>query len=323
MSHRDQKVHQGHTGRTLYVIAVISNPVRYESRIRLYKEFAERMANTPHVKLITVEHAFGDRPFDVTSKDNPDHVQLRGGPEYELWLKEPMMNRGFKHLYEKYPNWQYAAWIDADVEFSRTDWAEETLEALQHYKIVQPWSHSLDLGPNHELVGKPARSFLSCYVEGVPPMSQYGGEYWHAGYAWAIRRDAMDGIKKFIDWCPMGAGDHHMAWAFVGDIWSGVHGQMGVGYKRKAAEFQALCDQYIQKDVGYVPGTLLHHWHGSKKKRYYVERWSTLVETKFDPYMDIAFDKDGMPFLVGNKPELRDALRRYFRARNEDGIDLD
>src|SRR5476651_861088 len=124
MSHRDYNVHQGHSGRTLYVIAVISNPVMYQSRIRLYQEFAERMRNTPNVKLITVEHAFGDRPFDVTDANNPDHVQLRGGPEYELWLKEPMMNRGFKHLYDTYPDWQYAAWIDADVELSRPDWAE-------------------------------------------------------------------------------------------------------------------------------------------------------------------------------------------------------
>jgi hypothetical protein len=320
MSHRHHPVHQGHTGRTLYVIAVISNPVMYQSRIRLYKEFAERMAKYKNVKLVTVEHAFGDRPFDVTDKNNPDHVQIRGGSEFELWLKEPMVNRGFKHLYEKYPDWQYAAWIDADVEFTRPDWVDATLEALQHYKVIQNWSHAIDMGPKHEIIAKPARSFLSCYIENIPPAYQYGGEYWHAGYSWAIRRDAMDGIKKLIDWSIIGSGDHKMAHAFIGDIWAGVHGQMGIGYKQRAAEFQALCDLHIQKDVGYIPGTIMHHFHGGKKKRYYVERWQILVDSAFDPRTDIAFDKDGIPFLLGNKPLLRDGLRRYFRARDEDSI---
>lgn len=47
--------------RTLYVIAVCSNPVRYASRYRLFEEFRGRMEATPGVRLVVVEQAFGDR----------------------------------------------------------------------------------------------------------------------------------------------------------------------------------------------------------------------------------------------------------------------
>lgn len=312
--------YEGKDAPTLYIIAVVSNPVRFSIRYKLYEEFRNRMRGEANVKLIEVEHAFGNRPFEITDANNPDHIQLRGGPEYELWLKEPMINRGFRHLYEKYPDWEYAAWVDADVEFTRKDWVLETIEALQHYKVVQPWSHAVDFGPNHEIMAKPSRSFLSCFVEKIQPLNQYGGEYWHAGYAWAIRRDAMDHLGKLIDWCIIGSGDHHMAHAFCGNIWKGVHGEMGTGYKVKAAEFQKLCDTFIKQDVGYVPGTLLHHFHGSKVNRNYVNRWKILVDNSYDPNTDIMIDKDGLPFLVGNKTGMRDGLRQYFRARNEDDL---
>lgn len=313
--------HQYNNEPTLYVIAVISNPRRFSVRYQLYKEFEQRMLKEPNVKLITVEHAFGERPFEVTDSKNPYHVQLRGGPEYEIWLKEAMINRAFRHLYEKHPNWKYAAWIDADIEFTRDTWVQETIEALQHHRVVQPWSHAIDLGPLHEVMQKPARSFASCFVEGIPPKTKYGGEHWHPGYAWAIRRDAMDGLVRLIDWTILGSGDNYMAHAFAGNIWKTGANQFGVNYKKFCHDFQVLCNQYIEKDIGFVPGTILHYFHGAKKNRQYVDRTKILTSNNFDPVNDIAYDAEGIPFLVGNKLGLRDGIRQYFAQRNEDSID--
>ena len=69
----------------LHVVTCISNPVRYQSRWRLYERFAERMARTG-VRLLTVELAYGERPFVVTRAGCRDHVQLRS--RSELWSKE-------------------------------------------------------------------------------------------------------------------------------------------------------------------------------------------------------------------------------------------
>ena len=309
----------------LNVIAVISNPVRYQSRYDLYKKFEEHMLSSKGVRLVTVEASLGDRPFVITSEHNPNHVQLRAGPESELWLKESLINVGIKHLTKIDPNWKYVAWIDADVKFLDPNWAIETVEQLQHYKIVQPWATAIDLGPKHEVMST-AQSFCWCHWNDPTPVAtaidyvqttKYA-EYRHSGYAWAIRRDAFDALGGLIDWCPMGAADHHMAWAFAGDINKAVHGLASDSYKRKALEFQKLCDEHIKQDIGYCNGTIMHEFHGKKRNRFYQERWTALVDTQFNPDTDLTYNADGLVVLSGKNIKLRDALRRYFRSRNED-----
>lgn len=320
--------------RTLYVISVVSNPVRFHSRHRLYREFEEQMLATQGVQLLTVEQAFGDRPFAVTDCRNPFHIQVRAGSESEVWVKESLINIGFRNLDRLAPGWRYAAWCDADVEFQRKHWATETVEALQHYKIVQPWSHAIDQGPHHTPIGY-AESF--CYShwhheanaaagdkagQGYCGKKVNGVDTWHPGYAWAIRRSTWEKVGPLIDWCPMGAGDHHMAWAFIGQIERAVDSRLSDGYKRRATEFQRRCNKFLERDVGYVDGTIIHHWHGKKRERFYVERAKTLLNVKYDPDTDITYNHAGLLVLTGHNLALRDALRRYFLSRNEDSVDL-
>jgi hypothetical protein len=49
-----------------------------------------------------------------------------------------------------------------------------------------------------------------------------------------------------------------------------------------------------------------------------VERWQILRDNNFNPNTDVSYDWQGLPQLNGNKPKLRDDLRRYFRSRDED-----
>lgn len=313
---------------TLYVIAVISNPARWQSRYRLYREFAERMRKTPGVQLITVEAAFGDRPFEVTEAGDRWHVQVRAGAQSEVWVKESLVNIGFRHLAWQAPEWKYAAWIDADVQFLREDWASETVHLLQHYKVVQPWSAAVDLGPNgHALTLAESFAYTWWHKPGLAFDGYVGkrvnGKYiGHPGYAWAIRRDAYEALGKLLDWCPMGSADHHMAWAFIGRLPEVVDRYATTAsYRRKCAEFQALCDEHIKTDLGFVAGTIVHHWHGKKRERFYVERDKALRDAGFDPDTDVTYNPQGLLVLTGKNLKLRDALRRYVRARNEDSID--
>jgi hypothetical protein len=56
-----------------YVIAVVSNPVRFESRYELYQRFKDQIERTG-VRMITVEIAFGDRKHEVTDPNTPWHL---------------------------------------------------------------------------------------------------------------------------------------------------------------------------------------------------------------------------------------------------------
>lgn len=321
--HRPPKNHQLRGDNTLHVIAVVSNPVRYSSRYRLYEEFAERMEAHDEVHLVTVEHAFGDRHHEVTQEEHPDHVRVRGSSE--LWHKENLINLGIRSLPR---DWKYAAWIDADVEFYNKDWAQETLHQLQHYQVVQLFETAVDLGPRNNVV-QLHHGFCSQHVKGAPrvlnagPYGAGGKVFWHPGFAWACKREWYENVGGLIDWGVLGAGDHHMSLSLIGAAKESMPGGLHPNYVKRVLDWESRCRRAAQGNVGFVEGSLLHHWHGSKKKRFYIERWETLKKHQFDPDADIRYDAQGLLELSGNKPGLRDDIRAYFRSRDEDGRNED
>lgn len=303
--------------KDFYVIAVISNPVRYERRYELYNQFIEHMKESG-VKVLTVETIHGNRFHKVTDSIDPYHIQLR--TEDELWHKENMINIGISRLpYD----WKYVAWIDADISFVKKDWAVETVQQLQHYQIVQLWENAIDLGPEQEAL-ETHTSFAYYYSRGIP-MSINWKRYYsfgHPGFGWAARREAIDSLGGLIDRAILGAADHHMAWALIGDGKCTYPNFIHQNYKNLVLTWEKRATEHIKRNIGVVPGTILHYWHGKKKDRRYVDRWDILRKYSFDPMVDLRKDWQGLYQLEEYKIELRDAIRRYFRSRNEDSCDL-
>jgi hypothetical protein len=331
MSHTHQHAMSGSlaqardgTPDVLHVIAVISNPIRYTSRYELYKKFELHCLTNPFVRLHTVELAFGRRPFEITDSNNLEHIQLR--TYEEIWHKENMINLGVQRLPA---DWKYVAWIDADVEFQRKDWAQETIQQLQHYMMVQMFQNAIDLGPSGETLGI-HQGFAWSYLSGKPkPTKQKTGYYsyphWHPGYAWAMRREAWEALGGLYDVSVLGSGDHLMAWAMLGE--NQLPGTMSPGYIKSLVDWQGRCERLMNKDLGFVPGSLVHFFHGKKRDRRYQSRWQILESSQFDPFLDLKrdwqgvyqLDVDGTPRMI----KLRDDIRAYFRSRNEDSIDSD
>jgi hypothetical protein len=298
--------------KNLYVVTCISNPVRYHSRYALYKDFAKRVKDAGAI-LYTVEIAFGDRPFEITDADNPHHIQVRSF--FELWHKENMLNLGIRRL----PiDWEYAAWIDADVQFTRADWVEETIQQLQHYMFVQMFSHSVDLSPRYEPI-KTHTGFVHDWYHN-PDSVRKGGyaTFSHPGYAWAARREALDYVGGLIDFGILGSGDRHMACAMIGKVEHSFHKDVSQDYKDECFEWQRRCNKFIKTDIGYVGGTINHFWHGAKADRRYNDRWKILVKNNYRPNRDAYYDTQGLLQLDPERVQLRDDIRKYFRARFED-----
>jgi hypothetical protein len=297
----------------LDVIAVVSNPVRYESRYRLFREFCTRMRRQSQVRLFTVELQHRARPF-ITD------ANLKLTTEDEIWHKENMINIAVNHLPS---DWEYVAWIDADIDFHNHDWVAETIDQLQHYYVVQLFSHAIDLGPNGESM-EVFPSFCYQWARYQKIGAAAYNKCWHTGYAWAMRRQSYNDIGGLIDWAILGAADHHMAKAFIGKVRESYPlVNLNPHYKLLCDNFQKRCDMHIKKNIGYVPGTILHFWHGKKADRKYRSRWDVLVKNDFDPLFDIKKDCNNLWELEDNKPQLRDDIRGYFRGRNEDSIDME
>lgn len=323
--HNRPPKHPGLSGdNTLHVVSVISNPVRFASRYRLFEEFSARMMSTPNINFVVVELAFGDRHHEVTLAGNHSHVRVHA--HSELWHKENLINIGIRSLPR---DWQYVAWIDGDVQFVNPDWAQETLHQLQHYDVLQLFETAIDMGPRNNVM-QVHTSFAKLYATGAPlhvtSDAYYGlvkapGPYWHPGYAWACTRRLYENVGGLIDKAIIGAGDHHMALSIIGNAKMSLPGGLNPSYDRMVYDWQKKAQIASQGNLGYVEGSLIHYWHGPKKARKYIERWDLVRKNDYDPDHDVHYTKEGVLELKGNKPQLRNDLRSYFRNRNEDSID--
>ena len=301
----------------LHVVTAVANPIRWKSRIRLFRDFEQHMLDSG-VRLTVVECAFGDRPFESAGTRGVDHVGVRA--KTLVWTKENLLNLGIARTDAK-----YIATIDADVRFRKPDWASETVEALQQYDAVQPWSDCYDLGPHDDHLHA-HRSFCRLWAERKPivqgPNAGSGYEFGHPGYAWAYTRQALEWVGGLIETAALGAADHHMAMALIGRVGESIPGNLPASYSKPLLQWQDRAMRHIGGNISYVPGTIEHAWHGAKDKRNYVGRWSILSRNAFDPSIDLKRNTWGVLELAGNKPELRRDLDAYFRARDEDSNTL-
>ncbi len=236
----------------LHVVSVYSNPYRWQRRREAFHDFRFHMESSPNVVLHVVEVAFGDRPHEVTSSDDPLDLQLR--TDSSLWIKECAINEGVRRFP---PDWRYGGYVDGDFHFTRHDWALEAIHMLQHHSFVQLFSTYTDL------TGKTATShfgyrpyrmstsfawnymhpseFLRAREAGrggadtyyapaavQPPSSSslprealsnevfpFGHPPGATGGAWSWRRDAFDMVGGMLDTCVLGSADWHMAFGLV------------------------------------------------------------------------------------------------------------
>lgn len=299
----------------LYVVTAVFNPCRYRSRIKLYWEF-EKYVRDCGAKLLTVELAYNRRDFAVTQPDNPFHLQLR--TKSELWHKERMINLGIQRLP---PDWKYVAWVDADVIFARPDWVEETIQLLQHYQVIQMFSQAIDLTPCNEML-KSHTGIIYAYQEGkLEQNNRY--DNFHPGFAWAARREALDDLGGLFDTAVLGSADRHMALSFIECVEKSYPRGISKGYFEQLELWQNRAKKYIRKNVGFMPGALIHYWHGKKVDRRYADRWKILVKHQYDPEFDLKYDAQGLYQFTDRCPQLEYDIRKYFGARNEDSIDLE
>lgn len=92
----------------------------------------------------------------------------------------------------------------------------------------------------------------------------------------------------------------------------------GLQYEASVRRWQERAFGAVKGNIGYIDNFAVHHWHGSKNHRAYGTRWQILRDNHFDPYTDIYRDWQGVWQLTGNKPKVRDDIRRYFPSRSED-----
>lgn len=323
------------------VITPIVNTPRYATRVANYRKFAAVMAESG-VRLITVECAFGDREFEVTERDNPDHVQVRSIDEF--WAKENMINIAMRYVMQMWPDTREIGWFDSDqwpISITPRAWLEEIWHRLQHYEFVQCWDYLINFGPDGQPISAPQMSFMKTYAAAgfqIPKtktvkhtLAGHSGEVslGRPGLAWAANVKALNAVGGLMDFCILGSGDWHMAHALVGGIseaggYSWEASKL-TAYMQRMLHWQERAERWIKRDVGFVPVTVGHWYHGDKVDRKYGDRGKILVDNLYNPNTDIKYDVQGLIQLETWEPRqirLRDQIRNYFETRNEDSVPL-
>jgi hypothetical protein len=297
----------------LHVIMVISNPCNYAIRYILAKEFIRRMKEEEHVILYIVELAYGNQEHHITESNNERHLQLRTD-QIPIWHKENMINIGVKKLLP--PTWKAFAWIDADLEFDSPSWALDTLKILNGSKdIVQLFSNVLFLDEN----GDTEIIFTSFGYKYLKESKQNNDSnllsYWHPGFAWACTRKLYEKIGGLYEYAITGDGDGYMVYCLSSLPRSEI---LSNDFKESLQTFE---NKIIGSRIGYVPGIVQHHFHGTFKNRHYDQRQKMLLKYNYSPTEHLTKDKNGLLIPTDKFPiELKNSILNHFQSKNEDNI---
>lgn len=302
--------------RRLWGLAAYFNPAGSPRRLDNFRAFRRDL----QVPLVAVELAYGDG-FELGADDADIMIRLRGGDV--LWQKERLLNIALGALPA---GCEAVAWLDADIRFSRPDWARLALAGLEKTPVLQPFRDVFDLAPGTSVDG-PARasrqSLAFRVAEGALAPEQIAAarllnDYrCAAGLAWAARREIMD-RHGFYDACIVGGGDRAMACAAYGST-PGLEAAHHLN-SRQMAHYLAWARPFsaaVGGQVGHVDGAVISSGHGSLQGRAYGERHAGLARFGFDPAVDIALDGQGCWRWNSPRPELHEYVRGYFRQRGD------
>jgi hypothetical protein len=309
-------------GSSVWAVTSFFNPAGYRRRLENYRLFRERLA----APLLTVEMSTGG---DFSLADDDADIVIRCEDGDVMWQKERLLNHAFARLPA---HCRYVAWIDCDVLFTSDAWITELPHRLEHRMLVQLFSevaHATSdatfeaVRPSADWMRQP--SLAKALEEGAPfdecvrgLMRREAGTL-ASGMAWAARREFVDTYGLF-DRSIIGGGDTALLCAVTGrpDLAIDLH-HMNASQQQVYRRWAARFTNGQPASVGYVPGVIVHLWHGDLRDRRLSERHRQLAPYDFDPTRDIVVGERGAWKWATDKPALHAYLRHYFGSRLEDG----
>ena len=303
----------------LWVVTSYFNPCGYRVKRENYDRFLAGMESVG-ANVVTAELAFGDAPFELP--EGPKVLRMRS--DNVLWHKERLLNLAAASLPAECTK---IAWCDNDILFDDPRWLERTSEALDRHMVVQPFNSCNWLARGE--TGYPAsggtyESFAHCFVRApnLARASKYV-QHGHTGFAWAAQRELFE-AGGLYDHAPVGGGDHLMAHAFAGGM---IHSpclkaMLGreTAFAKHFWKWAVKARDLVKGRIGYVPGSVLHLWHGDLTNRGYATRDRQLRALGFDPERHLTTSENGLIEWSAEAPaELRAWVEENFERRKEDG----
>jgi hypothetical protein len=315
----------------LNVVVPYFNALRVRRRPQLHAEMMRRLAPleaSGRVRVLVAEAALPGQAFEVTAAACPSHLQLRW--ERAFFAKEALVNAAVARLlpHDTAP----IAWLDGDLVFVSDTWADDALAALAVHPVVQLFESAHDLGARGELHGSPSVSLGWAHqawlrehafdgaaagaAAGAPSRAPDYLRHAHPGFAWAATRAAWDALGGLFALAVCGGGDRIVGAALLGYADAALPAGASPRYRAALAAWAAGAAA-LGRNIGFVRGTILHGYHGSRGKRAYKARHGIVAATGYDPLRDTRL-VDGMLQLAPGAQELGVRILSYLGGRDED-----
>jgi hypothetical protein len=270
----------------LAILTCHFNPASYLEPRRNLLRFL-RQTRSLGLPTFTAELAYDDRPFLLPQSAGA--LQLRCSSDHILWHKENLLNL----LAERVPaEFDKLAWIDPDLWFDDLTWPQKAEQMLASCAVIQLFDQALWLNRDGA-ISDVKRSFA---------LDRAFGDN-HPGFAWAARRDlwSQGGLcERSI----VGGGDTELTRALTSPA--------ATGWSAKIHAWAAAHGGF-----GYLPGAVLHEWHGEYRRRGYEDRHALLAGRDLGQL--IHRRPDGLLEYTEAAPaDFREAIRGYFISRQED-----
>jgi len=220
-----------------------------------------------------------------------------------LWHKERLLNLLAQRLIRE--GFDKIIWLDGDIEFLDPDWFKRTVDAMDDYTVVQPFTRY-----EREKEGTFTGAIFR-WVQGKGMQSRGSGfacginiDLWKKGlYEYGI---VGGGDVLFLQGCVY--GEKHWLQRIKMNSFVPRHN------KEYIAHYLAWCKTLGPQSLACVDGTVRTFWHGSIPDRKYMRRHEPLKT--FNP-TDLRLNDDGV--FEWSKNSQNDYIRKYMFNRKEDG----
>ncbi len=290
------------------------NPERYKNKLDNYHVFRET-SKQQGLKLVTVECAFGDQAFQLTTRDADILIQVRSNSV--LWQKERLLNIALSNLPK---DCDKIAWLDCDIMFLNKNWISETSRLLEKYIIVKPFKRAIRIDK------KDSQKIIENNYIDLTKIDKNNNDYrlyscdnnyfvqYVSVFAGAARRSVFDELG-FYDKMIVGGGDSIMTTAFIGR--KPIITNLSNDLKKDIELWSDKMFAKTKSSLSFVDGELIHLFHGVAKNRKYVARFNILENNNFNPYNDIKLNKYQCFEWSSDKKDLHLQVKAYFKFRNE------
>ena len=305
-----------------------TNNIYYSKNYHIFRQNIFRQG----VKLYTLE-LYLNKP-EISNYNEVVSLKTRD----IMWHKENALNYLLKYVPE---NTEVVCWIDNDIIFTDDSWLINLYKKIKEgNNIVQLFQYAKRLSFNSTLklfnnclnsdknimMGYQNDQYLaSCLTNMTETTSdgKYLSKTTTPGYAWAIKYDILKKVNGFYDHCILGGGDQIIKNSILKKNMDGFcyYKDTSTVYRDEISNYQLNLNKLIDGKACHLDGIIYHLYHGSYKKRQYIQRYEIFNNIKnFNPLKHLV--KYNNLYKWSNLDDgdlliLKQAINNYFLKRNE------